>query len=431
MPPVKLTDRYLRHLKTEKTQEDFWDEKFPGSFGVRVTKRGAKTFIWRYRFGGQQRRFTLGRYPVLSLADAWKMALDLLGEVNGGKDPAEKRNQGRKSKTFKELADDYKARRLPKLREATSKEYTRIIDTYLLPVWGKRKFESITRREVRQLLDDVKENRSRKGSKKNTPAPYMANQTLALISTMFNFASKEDEEYTGVNPCTHVERPAKVKSRERVLPDKEIQALWKDLDDNRLEPAASVFRMILLTGQRPGEVKAMRWSAIKDEEGTAFLTSKLKDFVWTIPDSVAKNKKEHKVPLSSTSYSVLDKLRDLTGESEYVFAAPRGGHLKYLQKMYQRIRKSIRHAKPKGKDDFRPHDLRRTCATNLSILGISDLTIARILNHSVPALRMTEIYNRYEKLPEMKEALDRWGVKLERIVTGVDPAKVVSINDRR
>ena len=396
MPIVKLTDRLLRSLKTEKKREDLWDESFPGAFGVRVTERGTKTFILRYRFGGQQRRFTLGRYPVVDLADAREMALDVLREVNRGEDPAEKRYQGKKAATFKKIADYYIERHaLPNKSPSSIKEDTRIINTYLLPVWGRRKFESITRSDVIQLLDEVKFKRK---------APVMANRVKALAFTIFNFASKKAlVPETFLNPCTHVET-YKEKSRDRVLSDEEIQALWKDLDHQK-EPAASIYRMILLTGQRPGEVKAMRWSAI-DEEG-----------IWTIPESETKNKWEHKVPLSSHARSVLKELESLTGESEDVFQ----GHPKSLQKITQRILKSTG-------VHFRPHDLRRTCATNLSKLGIDDFTIAKILNHSVPGLHMTGIYNRWKKLPEMKKALDRWGVKLDRIVTGEDPAKVVPFN---
>ena len=371
-------------MKSEKKREDFWDESFPGDFSVRVSEKGTKTFILRYRFGGQQRRFTLGRYPVVSLADARKMALGLLGEVNRGEDPSEKRNQRKKAGTFKELAHLYlEMHAKPNKKPKSIKEDARILNAYLLPAWGRRKFESITRSDVIQLLDEVKFKRK---------APVMANRVRVLTSTMFNFASKKAlVPETFVNPCTNVEQPTKEKSRERVLSDEEIQALWKDLD-NRSEPAASIYRMILLTGQRPGEVKAMRWSAI-DEEG-----------IWTIPASETKNKREHKVPLSFHARSVLEKLASLTGKSEYVFAAPSGGHLQWFQKMSQRIHKSTGF-------HFRPHDLRRTCATYLGDLGINPFIVARILNHSLRELHMTAIYDRLERLPEMKKALDRWGVK--------------------
>ncbi len=75
---------------------------------------------------------------------------------------------------------------------------------------------------------------------------------------------------------------------------------------------------------------------------------------------------------------------------------------------------------------FRPHDLRRTCATNLSKLGVDDMTIAKILNHLWPMKQMTAIYNRWDRLPEMSRALERWGAQVERIVTGEGAAKVVT-----
>ena len=399
MPTVRLTDRFLRNLKTEKKQEDFWDEIFPGAFGVRVTDRGSKTFILRYRFGGRRRRFKLGRYPALTLAKARTSALNLMGEATAGEDPAEKVRQENNAATFEELAQlylDLHAR--PHKKPASIKEDTRILDTYLLPAWGRRKFQSITRSDVIRLLDEIKFKRG---------APVMANRVKALASTIFNFAARKAlVPVTFANPCTNVEQPIKEKSRERWLSDDEIKALWKDLE-SRAEPTASIYRLVLLTGQRPGEVKAMRWPDIDNEN------------IWTIPDTETKNHREHKVPLSSHALAIIERLRPLTGDGEFVFAAPTGGHIRWLQKMSQRIQKSVGF-------NFRPHDLRRTCATNVSKLGVDNDTIAMILNHSLPRLHMTLVYNRWERLPEMNRALERWGAKLEAIVTGEGAAKVVT-----
>ena len=124
------------------------------------------------------------------------------------------------------------------------------------------------------------------------------------------------------------------------------------------------------------------------------------------------------MPLSSNALAIIEQLRPLTGEAEFVFAAPNGGHIRWLQKMSQRIQKNVGFK-------FRPHDLRRTCATNLSKLGVDDVTIARILNHSWPLRHMTAVYNRWERLPEMSRALERWGTQVERLVTGKSVARVV------
>ena len=208
----------------------------------------------------------------------------------------------------------------PHKKPASIKEDTRILNTYLLPAWGRRKFQSITRSDVIRLLDEVKFKRG---------APVMANRVKALASTIFNFASKKAlVPETFANPCANVEQPTKEESRERVLNDDEIKALWKHLD-TRAEPTASIYRLVLLTGQRPGEVKAMRWRDVDTEN------------IWTIPATETKNKREHKVPLSSHALAVMEQLRPLTGDTEFVFAAPSGGHIQWLQKMSQRIQKNV------------------------------------------------------------------------------------------
>ena len=335
----------------------------------------------------------LGTYPAISLAEARQKAFELLGAVQRGEDPARDRKQKHSAGTFEELAELYLERHArPHKKPSSVREDTRILNTYLLPAWGRRKFESITRSDVIRLLDEIKFKRD---------APIMANRVKALASTIFNFASRKAlVPETFANPCANVEQPTKETSRDRVLSDDEIRGLWEDLG-NRAEPTASIYRLVLLTGQRPGEVKAMQW---RDMDG---------ENIWTIPATETKNKREHKVPLSSHALVIIEKLRPITGETDFVFASPDGGHIRWLQKMSQRIQKNTEF-------HFWPHDLRRTCATNLSKLGVDDVTIAKILNHSWPQRHMTAVYNRWDRLPEMKRALELWGQQVERIVKGKD-----------
>ena len=393
MPTANLTDRLVKSLKTKGSMEEFWDLSFPGSFGIRVMNSGRKTFVFMYRNGSRRPKMKLGTYPAISLAEARQKAFELLGAVQRGEDPARDREQKHRAGTFEELAELYLERHArPHKKPSSVREDTRILNTYLLPAWGRRKFESITRSDVIRLLDEIKFKRD---------APIMANRVKALASTIFNFASRKAlVPETFANPCANVDQPAKETSRDRVLSDDEIRALWKNLK-NRVEPTASIYRVVLLTGQRPGEVKAMQWSDIDSEN------------IWTIPATATKNRREHKVPLSSQALAIIEKLRPMTGDTDYVFASPHTGHIQWLQKMTQRIQQSTGF-------HFRPHDLRRTCATNLSKLGVDDVTIAKILNHSWPQRHMTAVYNRWDRLPEMKRALERWGQQVERTIKGKD-----------
>ena len=76
---------------------------------------------------------------------------------------------------------------------------------------------------------------------------------------MFSWATKQ--ELLANNPCRGVERNATV-SRERVLSDTEVPLFWQAFGDAGLPGMA--LRVLLLTGQRPGEVTRMRHDQITD-----------------------------------------------------------------------------------------------------------------------------------------------------------------------
>lgn len=394
MPKVKLTDLLIRNQKPGKTRQEYWDEAFTGgSFGVRVTPRGEKSFILMYRFSGRLRRLTLGKYPLLSLSQARKKAREALGQVAQGNDPAAEKSLARKAQTFEELANLYIERYAKTKKKPKSiHEDRRILKADLLPAFGTTKAVEIRKADIIELLDTIAYDRN---------APIMANRTQALLSKIFNFGVSRD--LLPFNPCSGLEPRGVEKSRERVLTDEEIKALWLELEE-KSEPTASLYRLLLLTGQRSAEVKSVRWTDIDD------------DF-WTIPEDFTKNGKEHKVPLSTQAMAVLDRIRPENCPDEYVFPSRNGGHIIWLQKTNQRLHKKLGF-------HFTPHDLRRTVATSLSQLGIDDVLIARILNHSWAERNITSVDNRRKKLPEMRQALERWGSQVERIVSG-KTAKVV------
>ena len=76
-----------------------WDSEIPG-FGVRVTAAGVTSFILDYRTSGRQRRYTIGRYPELTVAAARVEAGKLRTRIRDGHDPMEERNQGRLEPTL-------------------------------------------------------------------------------------------------------------------------------------------------------------------------------------------------------------------------------------------------------------------------------------------------------------------------------------------
>ena len=180
---ANLTHSFVEALKPPATgQTDYWDAKTAG-FGLRVSMRGTKSWLVRYRQHGHKRRLLLGRFPQMSLADARQGARRSLGEVATGNDPAEARAEAKGEPTFADLAELY-VERHAKVKKAprSIREDQYMLDADLLPIWSGRKLSDIKRKDTIALLDDI----VARG------APIHANRVRALVSTMFNFAVGRD-----------------------------------------------------------------------------------------------------------------------------------------------------------------------------------------------------------------------------------------------
>jgi integrase len=154
---------------------------------------------------------------------------------------------------------------------------------------------------------------------------------------------------------------------------------------------------------------------------------------WTIPPGRVKNKTEHRVWLNEVARQVLAEAephaRDLVANLDaktrataraWVFPSRDGGHLRHLHKTHGRLLKAS------GIADFKIHDLRRTAASLMSAAGVNRLTVAKILNHK--EIGITSVYDRYGYGPEIQQALDAWGARLEEILSGEErPSNIVRL----
>ena len=166
-------------------------------------------------------------------------------KLDHGDDPgvlaSAERKAERDASTVSQLIDEYLARSAKGLR--SSSEVKRILERNVLPLWSHRKVKSIKRRDVVLLLDPIVDR----------GAPIMANRVFAWTRRMFAFAVSR--EIIEINPCTGVEAPSREIERERILSDGEIAGLWHGLSSAQVLPAMRIAaKLILVTGQRPGEV---------------------------------------------------------------------------------------------------------------------------------------------------------------------------------
>jgi integrase len=207
------------------------------------------------------------------------------------------------------------------------------------------------------------------------------------------------------NPVLAVPKRKKSETkRERIYSEDEIRVLWNAFDE-QAEPVQSVFKMLLLCGQRSGETRRMRWEDLH-ADGT-----------WVIPASETKAKRTHHVPLSDQARAIVDNLHMLTGVTDYVFASQsnrvENQPVEWLQKAVLRVRKES------GVEDFRIHDLRRTAASYMAKIGVGRTVLGKVLNHKGLAGddQVTAIYDRHDYMDEKHQALNRWGGYLQDILS--------------
>ncbi len=414
---MKLTDRTIKALKPTTERYEVWEDGRTG-LGVRISPAGRKSWIYMYRFDGKPRRMTLGTYPAVGLASAHVKHAQAKETRENGSDPGalhvEKRRAERNAETVQNLADEY-LEKWARPRKRSAHDDERMLNKDVIPVWGKRKAKSITRRDVILLLDGIVE----RGS------PIHANRTLAVIRKMFNFAISRD--IVDATPVAMVRAPAKENQRDRILSAEEIKTFWNSLADAPMTPAIRpALKLELVTAQRKGELVGAALSEFDFDER-----------IWTIPAKRAKNGIAHRVPLAPLALELIEEARAIameaerkraerlpgteTREPEWLFPSPRGDEPIKPQAVNVALRSALKPGKESEApairlDDVTPHDLRRTAASGMASLGIARLVIAKILNHVETGV--TAIYDRHSYAAEKRHALEAWAANLERILSG-------------
>ena len=256
--------------------------------------------------------------------------------------------------------------------------------------WHDRPIAEIKRADIKELI-----------RVKARTAPLGANRLVALISKIFNWALKE--ELIETSPAIQIDRPGKETERERALSVDEIGIVWATFDSMGY-PWGTLFKMLLVTGQRRGEVAGMKWSEITPDG-------------WRLPGERVKNGKGHLVPLSSLAREILDGVPQI---GEFVFRSRIDAPLSSWNRVTNKARKLSG-----PMEEWRLHDLRRTFATQLRQLGVDRLVVSKMLNHAEGGV--TRIYDRYNADPEQAAAMERWANRLREIVSGQPVDNVVQL----
>jgi len=392
-----------------KGRRVLWDNDPPGSglagFGCRVFASGQRSFIAQYRLPGSRKKqtATIGTYGLITLPQARDKAEKILAKVKLGDDPQAERKARTAAEiarsralTVRELVRQYSAA----LRAGTAKTNRSnghpqaeayVADTVLHldrfgDRYGKQTAAAITRSEVVSLLNEYIEQ------------PSAHRRMHGAINRMYAWARQM--ELVANNPTADIVT-TQGQSRERVLSLAELAAIWRATD--QLSPLyRDLIRLMILTGQRRGEVARMIWGEID-------LTSSL----WTLPSSRTKARRQHVIPLPETAVAVLRARREALKRSpradDLVLpsvsrdgkdAAPVSGWGWLKRELDSRIKLQ----------SWRMHDFRRSLVTHLAEKGADEAVLDVMLNHAASVSRsgVIGVYQKARLIEPMRKVMALW-----------------------
>jgi integrase len=376
-----LTVKSVETARAASERREIADAYMRGLYLV-VQPTGSKSWAVRYRHAGKSHKGTLGPYPAFDLKQARDAAAKVLRAVAEGRDPRQ-----RQAGSVEDAVAQFLQRHCKSYRPKSRSEAERLLRLYVVDKWGRRKLDEITRADVRAMLDGI-------------DAPVAANRTHSVVRKFFNWAVEND--LIAASPVAGVRTPHEEKSRDRVLTDNELRAVWNAAD--KAGVFGSILKLLILTGQRRSEMTEMEWAELDLEAG-----------LWTLPRERVKNDRRHEVPLSRQAVTIIKELPRIgdgkaAAGARYVFSlngrTPFNGF-----KTKERFDAVVNIA------PWTIHDLRRTAASGMARLGVSLVVIEKVLNHVSGSLAgIVGVYQRHEFAEEKRATLQQWADHVERVV---------------
>jgi integrase len=368
---MSLSDRTVAALSPPKSGQKFYtDGSIPG-FGVRISQGGAKAFV--LIVGEERRRITIGRYPIVSLAQAREKAKTILAQRQLGLDKPV-------SPFFRKIADDYRRLRDKTLRTGTVRK-----DDYHFSFFeplNRKRIADITPHDIQAVFDGIQ-------------APSTRMEAHNRFAGLIRFAQKQG--YIDNWPLKRLEISKPTFLRERVLDAADLGKVfstaraWRRAEHH----FGDIIELLILTGQRRQQIGSLNRSHVDFDEETL-----------TWPPDLMKSGRKHTIPMGPLVRAILDSRR----HNGLYFSNRFGEPYSFSNTTISLFRRDC------GFDDWRLHDLRRTLATHWQRMGIDIATTEKMLSHSAITGGLVGVYQRHSYLAEMRAAVQKWEEFLQALL---------------
>ena len=384
-----LTERRIRDVKPQPKTRFLWDRQVK-NLGVRITPRGAKSYVLFYRVAGRKHLATLARCSELSLKAARERAGAELAAIRAGKsDLLERQQRAKEAPTVNDGLDRFFKEFVPeritmgRMKHVTAAKYRNQADNYLRPALGKRRVADVTRHDIERM------------AKRAAHSPTLRNRVLAFASRLFRVFEDWGWRPQHSNPVRGVTR-AREEARDRILSPTEIGALSDALiAAESVHPASiAAIRVAAITGLRIGEILGIQWDHVVFEAARLLLPS------------TKTGRRFHDLP--SAALAILIELPRINA---WAFTTGRDAPI-----TYRTVRLHFASIAAKaGLEDVRLHDLRRTVMTTAAAAGVETHVLRDLLGHKTTV--MADRYIRAVGNP-VRDAREQVGAAMAAMMNG-------------
>ena len=397
-------------LNTSMEAGRYYDDSGTG-LHIYVRKSGSKSWSQKIRFGGKQLELGLGNYPMVSLAEARRIATENKALAQRGINPKLERVKPKTIPAFKEVMELALPSILDELKNAKHRaQWRTTLETYALPSIGSKPVNEITVNEIDALLQPIWKDKTETASRLRGRIERVLD--YAIVKGMMS--PPNPAAWQG-NLSLLLSSKNKIKTvrNHPALQLKDAQRWWGELK-RRDGTGAKALILLTMTASRSGEIRGMRW-----EEVHLFDQAEAKKRgylgIWTRPAERMKGKREHRVPITSAMYELISDTTDQTG---LVF---KSGKLTTLSDMtLSALMKRMHASDENGFIDERsalpavPHGLRSTFRDWVAETGQSREAAELQLAHKFGS-EVEHAYYRTDLLDERAKLLDRWHKFLEGV----------------
>lgn len=360
-------------IPTKGKRASYFDTKTRG-LALRITDRGTRSFVVYRWIKGRPERLLLGRYPDLTIEQARGKASEINGAVARQENPADAKRYLREEPALSDLLRDFLEHRRNKrgayLSASTKHNYQQDFNCHLTAL-AHRKLSDITKQDVARLHAKI-----------GRTAPYSANRVLALLSSLYSYATHATR-FSGTSPTAGITKFPET-HRERFVQPDEMPRFFKALAEEDSD-FRDVFLLALLTGARRGNVLAMRRQEVNVERAE-----------WYIPNT--KNQSGLTISLVPEAIAILQRRLEAV-DGDYLFPGKgKSGHLVEPKTAWRRVlaRADIQ--------ELRLHDLRHTIGSALAATGANIAMSMQALGHKTQQASL--IYQKLHRDP-IREAMGR------------------------